>query len=229
VADGRETETISSWESGYRQNWAPWDIGRPQPAWVQLADAGEITSPVLDSGCGTGEHSLLLAARGLDVLGIDISPTAIGRAREKAVQREVDCEFVVGDVLELDKLGRRFRTIVDSAVFHVFDDSDRARYVKSLAPTLEDGGVLHLLCFSEHTPGTVGPRRVTQAELRASFADGWEVQRIEASRIDVRPDYAPQPALAWLARIVRRGGTEPLQQRQADSIAGVDSQSGSAG
>jgi SAM-dependent methyltransferase len=203
VADERETQTISSWERGYRENWTPWDIDRPQPAFVRLADAGEITSPVLDSGCGTGEHSLLLAERGLDVLGIDISPTASARATDKALQRGLDCEFAVGDVLALDRLGRRFRTIIDSGVFHVFDDTDRARYVKSLASVLEDGGVLHLLCFSEHTPGTVGPRRVTQAELRAAFADGWDVDRIEASRFDVRPDFGPESARAWLARIVR--------------------------
>jgi SAM-dependent methyltransferase len=202
--DARNRTGEFTWDWAYSSNWAPWDIGRPQPVWIKLADAGEIASPVLDSGCGSGEHTLLLAERGLDAVGIDVSPTAISRAREKAAQRGLKAEFVVGDVLELDKLGRRFRTIVDSAVFHVFEDDDRARYVKSLVSAIEDGGVLHVLCFSEHTPGTEGPRRVTQAEIRTAFADGWDVERIEAARIDVRPDYAPEPAHAWLARIVRR-------------------------
>ncbi|HJQ95962.1 MAG TPA: SAM-dependent methyltransferase, partial [Acidimicrobiia bacterium] len=89
------------------------------------------------------------------------------------------------------------------AVFHVFDDTERDRYVKSLASVLEPGGTLFLLAFSEHTPGDEGPRRVTQAELRAAFADGWEVQRIEPALIEVREDYAIDPARAWLARIVR--------------------------
>ena len=43
--------------------------GRPQPVWVGVVE--EIISPVLDSGCGTGEHALLLAERGMDVVGID--------------------------------------------------------------------------------------------------------------------------------------------------------------
>jgi len=203
VGDGSEAVTSSgSWDSAYTMGWAPWDIGRPQPVFVQLADAGEITSPVLDSGCGTGEHALMLAERGLAVVGVDIAPTAIGRARQKAVDRGLGVRFEVGDVLALDRLGLSFPTVIDSGVFHTFDDTDRPSYVRSLASVLEPSGVLHLLCFSELTPGTWGPRRVTQAELREAFADGWRIDRIEAARFDVREGLADQPH-AWLARITR--------------------------
>jgi cyclopropane fatty-acyl-phospholipid synthase-like methyltransferase len=196
-------DAVAGWEAVYADDSAPWDIGRPQAAFVGLADAGDIRSPVLDSGCGTGEHALMLAARGHEVVGIDLSPTAIERARHKAAERGVQARFEVGDVLDLAALKRRFATIVDNGVFHVFDDEDRARYVGSLAEAIEPGGVLHLMCFSEHTPGVTGPRRVTQAELRQAFSDGWQVERIEAAEIEVRPDWAPGPAKAWLARIVR--------------------------
>lgn len=192
-----------SWDDAYTQGWAPWDIGRPQPAFVRLADAGEILSPILDSGCGTGEHALMLADRGLEVLGVDVSPTAIAHAREKARQRKLNAEFAVGDVLALDRLGRTFATVIDSGVFHTFDDADRPRYAASLASVLQPGGVVHLLCFSEHTPGDWGPRRVTQAELRAAFADGWQVERIEAARFEVREEFQGGTPHAWLARIVR--------------------------
>lgn len=200
---GREPFVVAGWDAVYAEDAAPWDIGRPQSAFVRLADAGEIRSPVLDSGCGTGEHALMLAERGMEALGIDLSPIAIGRARHKAAQRGLRAAFEVGDVLALHRLDRRFATIVDNGVFHVFDDEDRALYVRSLAAAAETGGVLHLMCFSEHTPGTSGPRRVTQAELIASFTDGWEVERIEPAIFEVRPDWAPGPAQAWLARIVR--------------------------
>ena len=194
-----------AWDEAYLEDSAPWDIGHPQAAWIRLADAGEITSPVLDSGCGTGEHALLFASRCHQSLGVDVSPAAISRAQAKAEQRGLVVEFVVGDVLALDRLNRSFRTIVDSCVFHVFDDTERARYVASLACVLEPDGVLHLLCFSEQTPGTDGPRRVTQAELRDAFADGWRVERIEAAEIEVRPDWPSGTARAWLARIARTG------------------------
>ena len=193
----------TSWDWAYTSNSAPWDIGRPQPVFVDLADAGEMASPVLDSGCGSGEHALMLAERGMEVLGIDVASTAIQRAQAKAAERGVRAEFVVGDVLELERLGRTFATVIDSGVFHTFDDPDRLRYVASLAATLRPGGILHLLCFSEHTRGEWGPRRVTQAELRAAFADGWQVERIKAAQFEILPGTAEEPPHAWLARIVR--------------------------
>jgi SAM-dependent methyltransferase len=203
VVDGGETRRGGgSWDEAYTQGWAPWDIGRPQPVFVRLADAGEFTSPVLDSGCGTGEHALMLAQRGLQVLGVDVAPTAIGLAREKAAKRGLSVEFEVGNVLALDRLGRTFATVLDSGVFHTFDDPDRPRYVASLASVLEPGGVIHLLCFSEHTPGDWGPRRVTQAELRQAFADGWLFERIDAARFEVQEGFGDQPH-GWLARIAR--------------------------
>ena len=123
--------------------------------------------------------------------------------RDKAKRRGSTAAFVVGDVLRLEDLDRRFASVIDSAVFHVFDDADRARYVASLASVVEPGGVLHLLAFSDKVPGDAGPRRVSQAELRAAFADGWEVERINDAFVEVRPDWTIQRPHAWLARIVR--------------------------
>jgi 2-polyprenyl-3-methyl-5-hydroxy-6-metoxy-1,4-benzoquinol methylase len=65
----------------------PWDIGRRQPAFVELALAGEIVGRVLDVGCGTGENALYLAQKGLVVAGVDGSPRAIHKAKEKAAER----------------------------------------------------------------------------------------------------------------------------------------------
>jgi SAM-dependent methyltransferase len=192
-----------NWDSYYANDRLPWDIGRPQAAFVELAGAGEIGSPVLDSGCGTGEHALMLAEHGLTATGIDVAPTAIRLARHKALERGLDVTFEVGDVLALERLARTFATVVDSGVFHVFDDADRVRYVTSLSTVLDPGGVLYVMCFSELTPGESGPRRVSQAELRAAFADGWRVDRIEASQFEVRPEFFPEPPRAWMARIVR--------------------------
>ena len=197
--------TAARWDQTYRSSRPPWDIGRPQPAFVRLADAGQLVAPVLDCGCGTGEHTLMLASRGIEALGVDFAPAAIGAARHKAQERELRVDFQVADALDLGRLGRHFQTAIDSGVFHTFGDAERGTYVESLGTILEPGGVVHLLCFSELTPGDYGPRRVTQAEIRDAFAKGWDVQRIEAERFDVLPDFPVRPH-AWLARI-RRAGT----------------------
>jgi cyclopropane fatty-acyl-phospholipid synthase-like methyltransferase len=198
--------TPPSWDTVYVPGAAPppWDIGRPQPAFLRLADRGLLSGQLLDAGCGTGEHTLLAAARGAEATGVDISPRAIARARDKAAERGLQARFEVADVLSLGQLGTAFDAVIDSGVFHVFDDADRVRYVTSLAGVLQPGGRCYLMCFSDRQPGDYGPRRVSQDELRAAFSDGWTVTSIEASTFEVNPGSLPVPAAqAWLAAIQR--------------------------
>jgi cyclopropane fatty-acyl-phospholipid synthase-like methyltransferase len=170
---------------------------------ARLAGEGLLRGRLLDSGCGTGENTLLAAAGGADALGVDVAPTAIERARRKAAERGVTARFEVGDVLNLDQFGAGFDTIIDSGVFHVFDDDDRPRYVASLASVLRSGGTCYLMCFSDRQPGTCGPRRVRQDEIRDAFGDGWDVG-IEAAAFDVNRGFDTPAVQAWLATLRRR-------------------------
>jgi SAM-dependent methyltransferase len=202
-----DTVTTPSWDDSYAAGTpAPWDIGRPQPAFVRLAERGLLAGRVLDSGCGTGEQTLLAAAHGADAVGVDVSGLAVRRAREKAAERGVVARFEVGDALRLTDLGLTFDTIIDSGVFHVFDDADRARYVTSLASVLRPGGRCYLICFSDRQPGTWGPRRVSQDELRAAFGHGWTVASIEAEAFEVNEARIGAASVqAWLAVLERAG------------------------
>ena len=199
--------TTPSWDDSYAGDVpAPWDIGRPQPAFVRLAEQGLLAGRVLDSGCGTGEHTLLAAAHGADATGVDVSGLAIRRARDKAAERGLVARFEVGDALRLADLGLTFDVIIDSGVFHVFDDEDRARYVTSLASVLRLGGHCYLACFSDRQPGTWGPRRVSQDELRAAFSHGWAVASIEAATFEVNEARIGVSSVqAWLAVLERAG------------------------
>jgi SAM-dependent methyltransferase len=202
----RETRRTSpdpgAWDAAYQSGNVPWDVGHPQAVFVRLADAGAISSPALDSGCGSGEHALYLSSRGIEAVGVDFSPVAIAAARGKAAARGLAVEFIVHDVLDLSSLGQQFQSVVDSGTFHVFNvESDVRRYVEGLRTVLAPAGVLHLLCFSDAQPGDAGPRRVSQADLRAAFGDGWSVESIEPATFEVKPPIGP--AKAWLARIVR--------------------------
>jgi SAM-dependent methyltransferase len=206
--------TTPSWDDAYTGRVpAPWDIGQPQPAFARLARQGLLTGRLLDAGCGTGEQTLLAASSGADALGVDVSPLAIERARGKAAARGVPAaaggqmgtaRFGVADALSLGDLGPSFDTILDSGLFHVFDDGSRARYVTSLSSVLRPGGRLYLMCFSDRQPGTFGPRRVSQDELRAAFSDGWTIVAIQADTFEVnRGFFDSTTTQAWLATISR--------------------------
>ena len=199
------TMTVPGWDEVYAASVpAPWDIGRPQPAFMRLAEQGLLSRRVLDAGCGTGEHTLLAAAQGADAMGVDISERAIQRARDKATERGLRARFEVADTLHLGDLGLTFDVIVDSGMFHVFDDASRARYVASLASVLRPGGHCYLMCFSDRQPGTFGPRRVRQDELRAAFSHGWTVASIQAASFDLnQTGLGVTSAQAWLAAIER--------------------------
>jgi cyclopropane fatty-acyl-phospholipid synthase-like methyltransferase len=197
--------TSPSWDDSYSgQTPPPWDIGQPQPTFARLAGKGLLTGQLLDAGCGTGEQTLLAASSGAEALGVDVSPLAVGRARGKAAARGIKVRFEIADALRLGELGLTFDTIIDSGLFHVFDDDGRARYVASLASVLRVGGRLYLMCFSDRQPGTVGPRRVSQDELRAAFGDGWTIVDIVADTFEINPGFfGATTAQAWLATVSR--------------------------
>jgi SAM-dependent methyltransferase len=191
------------WDSSYVGPAPTWDIGRPQPAFLRLADADALTGALLDAGCGTGEHTILAAGRGANALGIDVSPRAIEIARRKAAARGVETRFEVMDALSLETLGESFDTVLDSGLFHVFDDSARSRYVASLHAVLHEGGHLHLMCFSDRQPGDWGPRRVSEPELRTAFGSGWHIDSLNPEQFDINPGLGTPTAEAWLADIRR--------------------------
>jgi ubiquinone/menaquinone biosynthesis C-methylase UbiE len=144
----------------------PWDIGRPQEAIRELEESGEINGTVLDLGCGTGENALYLAEKGHEVWGLDFSETAISRAMAKAKERDVNVRFLKGDALKLENLDRQFDVIIDSGLFHTFEDDERITFIDSLKKALKTDGYYYMLCFSDHETSEIGPRRITQTEVR---------------------------------------------------------------
>lgn len=202
------TPAISRFDEFYRTTTPPWVIGEPQPAIVDLERAGLIGGKVLDIGCGTGEHTILLARLGYDVLGIDFAPEAIEKARRNAAAKDVSARFAVADAMNLPD-EPRYDTIVDSALFHIFDDTDRPKYVASLHNACRPGGVVHVLALSDAGRG-FGPQ-VSGQTIRDAFADGWELESLEPTiyRGVVTETHADQLGLAigtrvdepaWLAR-----------------------------
>jgi cyclopropane fatty-acyl-phospholipid synthase-like methyltransferase len=185
----------------------PWDIGRPQPAFLALADAGEITGRVLDVGCGTGEHVLMAAGLGLDATGVDLASAALDAATQKARDRGRTARFLRWDALKLADLGESFDTVLDSGLFHHIDEKDRAAYVGGVRSVLVAGGRYFMLFLgdshsAQHGDQPEGRRyEGTTAEIEAAFAGGWRIDSIEAVTVDTTIDPGGLPA--WRIALTR--------------------------
>jgi SAM-dependent methyltransferase len=204
MSDVPDKSTFASLYSGQ----APWDIGRPQRAFLDVAD--QITGSLLDAGCGTGDNALFFASRGHKTTGIDFLEEPIKRAKQKAAERGLTATFLVMDALTLNDLPEVFDSVIDSGLFHVFSDDDRRRYVEGLATVVKPGGKVFLLCFSDEEPGAQGPRRVSRKEIEVAFAEGWKVESIEPTRFEVRPDlkdlsFSEGGPKAWFVVVKRTG------------------------
>jgi SAM-dependent methyltransferase len=187
-------------ESVYRDDTPPWDIGGPQPDLSALLVEHPPEGPVLDAGCGSGDLVLAIARRGLPVLGVDVVETAIADARAKAAASPPEvarlAEFQVGDALRPTLLGRRFGAIVDSGFFHVFDQEQRDLYAEEVAGVLNPGGRLYLIEFAIEFDMPNTPLKVTDDELRARFTaeKGWRFLALRPAQFHSR--FAPVPAVA---------------------------------
>ncbi len=118
--------------------------------WRALAAAGESIhgeadfvcrfepASVLDAGCGTGRVAIELAARGIDVVGVDLDPAMIGPARVKAPE----LEWIEADLATVD-VGRQFDVVVMAGNVMIFvEPGAEAAVVANMARHVVPGGHL---------------------------------------------------------------------------------------
>jgi 2-polyprenyl-3-methyl-5-hydroxy-6-metoxy-1,4-benzoquinol methylase len=104
---------------------------------AELADrTGRVS--VLDAGCGTGRLGIELAARGFDIVGVDLDPVMLDEARRKAPR----LEWVLGDLAEL-RLRRRFDAAVLAGNVMIFVAAGSEREVLArIADHVNSGGLV---------------------------------------------------------------------------------------
>lgn len=130
--------------------WARSDLIYDPAAEPQLRDAFALiqrfwpqpTGRFLEAGCGPAANALNLAARGADVAGVDLSPTALRMARAAFAERSLSGEFLLGDVRELPFPDESFDFVYAGGVVEHFLQTDRA--VAEMRRVLRTGGRLLL-------------------------------------------------------------------------------------
>jgi SAM-dependent methyltransferase len=186
------SDEVMNWDDTYREQGPfegppPWNIGEPQPELAALHREGKFRSDVLDAGCGHAELSLALAADGLTVVGIDLSPTAIAAATSAAQERGLtNASFVQADITNFTGYDDRFNTVIDSTLFHSLPVDGRDGYLRSVHQATAPGARYYILVFAKGAfPAELEtkPNEVDEDELRDAVSKHWEIDEIRPAAI----------------------------------------------
>lgn len=202
-----EDNPLEFFTSVYNQP-APWDIGGPQPALVELFHRFPPHNPVLDVGSGSGDIALSLAEMGHTVVGMEFVASAVALALENRKRRPPEvaarAEFLQADVFQVHTLGRVFGSIVDSGFYHLLDERRGGMYLDRIRSVLRPHGRLYMLEFAIEFDIPNTPRAVTADELSRVFGPGTGWNILELRSVQFMNRISPVPAIAMCAEPVGR-------------------------
>ena len=175
-------EIEKEWETEYKNSDIeniPLQFLKPPSHLVKLVEANKIKKgKVLDIGCGLGVSDFYLSAKGFDVVGLDVSKTAIEYARKKATQMKLKCEFVQGFAQNLKFSDKTFVFVYDRGCFHHIEPEDRKKYIDGIHRVLEDGGKYYLECFSGKNQKELFAYKFSKDEIEKQFSK-FKIEYIE--------------------------------------------------
>jgi len=170
----------TDWEDCYRKGTTPWEKGAPAPPLLEYLESHEITGDVLVPGCGFGHDARAIAAStAADVVGLDISPSAISGAKEfPPVANET---YVLANLFDLPQnLCGRFDLVFEHTCLSALPPELRPDYVNAFHTALKPGGQVLAIFFL--TPWDEGetpeppPYGVSVEQLDEMFSGKFELE-----------------------------------------------------
>ncbi len=205
---GREgVKLLELWDGSYRGGKRPfWDAGLPSGELRRVVEQGIIRpGPAVDLGCGSGTDAVYLASKGFDVTAIDIAPTALSQAREKANRAKVKVRWLLANVLSLPKL-ESFEFIFDRGCYHEVRFDNAAAYVETVRRLSRPGRTRFLLLAGNpnEVPVQYAPPQVAEEDIRADFSSLFDFEWLKETRFETSNPAARGP-LAWSVLLRRKG------------------------
>ena len=189
-----------NWNSAYENDDTPWDKGYAAPPLVEFLERHRVDGRTLVPGCGLGHDVRLLAEQGAEVLGLDIAPAAIEKAR--SIDPVGSESYVLGNFLELEKQYQgQFDFVFEHTCLCAIEPSERRVYAESIAAALKPGGH-YLAVFFRDVPEYEGdgpPHPISEDEILELFGACFE--RIES--FVPRQTYPSRPVGCEEVRLMR--------------------------
>jgi len=169
-----------AWEFRYAESSQRWS-GEPNATLVDLVGALP-PGRALDLGCGEGGDALWLARQGWHVTGVDISPTAVIRARGAAIEAGVDerTRFEAHDLTSWEPDGPY--DLVTASFFHSREELARTDILRRAAVAIAPGGHLAIVSHAAPPPWSDDHHHDREKLLDAdgevaalALGDDWEV------------------------------------------------------
>ncbi|KAJ3708233.1 hypothetical protein LUZ61_011938 [Rhynchospora tenuis] len=192
--------TSDGWEKSWGEGITPWDLGQPTPVVVHLVQTQSVPKGrVLVPGCGTGYDAVALAGPERYVVGLDISGTAIKKAKELSASspnREY-FSFLTEDFFNWNP-SELFDLIFDYTFFCALEPVLRSAWAKKISEILKPEGELITLIYviTDQKEGPPFNNNVSDYE-EVLFPLGFKQIYIEDNELAVKPRKGREKLVRW--------------------------------
>ncbi|NQU23160.1 MAG: class I SAM-dependent methyltransferase [Candidatus Nealsonbacteria bacterium] len=195
---------MERWDASYRRAQLPgWDVGRPCTHLVKAVDDKTFKpGRAIVLGCGSGTNAIYLAGKGFEVTGVDVSPSALAIAAEKAREAKVEVEWVLADAVALPEL-RPYDLIFDRGCYHHICQYNSPGYVETLRRLSRVGARSLILAGSPADGSGGGPPRIPEETIRKDFSTLFDFEWLRNVHFDTRNPDAKGPS-AWSIHLRRK-------------------------
>lgn len=195
---------MDDWDRIYREGRPPWETGLVSSELVKLVKEKILpVGRVLEIGCGTGANAVYLAKHGFEVTAVDLSPTALERARRRGRLENAPVHFILDDIYQFAKTAEQFDVIFDAGFYHFARRDDLDKLLDLLWRITKPGSYYVTLAGNADEEAEGGPPRVTEEDIRNEL--GRLLDMVQLRTFYFESPNRPEGFLGWSC-VMRRPG-----------------------